>query len=106
MWTYQVGEKKTVTLEPEMAYGQRRDEMIGKIPVDKLPEGCEAGAKLRMQNGMTAEVLSIEDGEATLDANHHLAGKTLVFDLEVVQIKASPQLKAAPPKHTHTPLNP
>jgi hypothetical protein len=38
--------------------------MIGKVPLDKLPEGCEVGMKLQMQQGMTAVVLAIEDGEA------------------------------------------
>jgi len=30
-----LGEKKTITLEPEMAYGERRDNMVGKVPLDK-----------------------------------------------------------------------
>jgi len=46
-----------------------------------------------MQGGMTATIVSIEDGEALIDANHELAGKTLVFDIEIVGIKSAPTLR-------------
>jgi len=85
-----VGEKKTVTLAPEHAYGERRDNMIGKVPLDKLPDGVEEGTMLSLQGGHRAVVLSIEDGEATVDANHHLAGKDLTFDIEIMSIAAAP----------------
>ena len=82
-----LGEKKTVELPAEMAYGERREEMMGKVPVDKLPEGTEVGTKLRVQGGQTVTVVSIDGDEATLDANHELAGKVLVFDIEIISIK-------------------
>ena len=67
--------------------------MVGKVPLDKLPEGAKVGAKLRLQQGMAAVVIAIDDGEASIDANHHLAGKTLVFDIEIIEIKGIPQLR-------------
>jgi len=87
-----VGDKKTITLAPEMAYGEPREEMVGQVPVDKLPEGTAVGTKLQLQGGMVAVVLAIQDGQATLDANHRLAGKTLVFDIEVMSVAPAPVL--------------
>jgi len=89
-----VGEKKTVTLPAEMAYGERRDELVGEVEAERLPEGAaEVGSKLRLQNGMTATVTAVNGDKCTLDANHDLAGKTLVFDIEIVSVSAKPQLR-------------
>lgn len=90
----EVGEKKTVRLEPEEAYGEARPELIQKVPVesvpnaDKLPVG--ETVYMRGPDGRPFPVLvaSIEDGVVTFDMNHPMAGKALTFELELVEVGA------------------
>ena len=88
-----VKEKKTINIPVDEAYGQHRADMILEIPKAQFPEDIkpEEGHKLqlRQQNGqiMVVTVTKVADESVTLDANHHLAGKPLVFDLELVEIK-------------------
>ena len=88
----EVGQKKTVTLKPEEAYGHRVDEAIRKFSKDLFPEGVElnVGQSVRGQSDsgqpVTALVVEVEESEVTLDLNHPLAGKELKFDIELVEI--------------------
>lgn len=83
-----VGEKKTVTISPEDAYGQRSDAMIMNIPAAQVPKGLQEGMQVMLGGGqqkMPAKVKQVlDDGSAMLDLNHPLAGKELKFDLELV----------------------
>ena len=84
-----VGESKTLKITPEEGYGQRNDELINEITLDKLPEGVERGALLQAQTEqgpMNVVVAEIKEKTAMIDANHPLAGKNLVFDIELVEI--------------------
>lgn len=87
------GDKRTITLAPEEAYGQSRPELIGTVPRMSLAEGVKpvAGQQLKMKrpDGGVYDVVVVEvtDDSVTLDANHPLAGKTLIFDLELVGIE-------------------
>ena len=79
------GEKKTVEIEPDQAYGQPREDLVVKVPTEKLPEEAKEGDMLSDgQNPVTWVVRERGDQESVLDANHPLAGKTLVFDIELV----------------------
>ena len=83
------GDKKTVELEPEQAYGPIRDELINDVPMERLPEGVKQGQMLQAkteQGEMNVVVTEIKETTATVDANHPLAGKKLIFDLEVVSV--------------------
>jgi FKBP-type peptidyl-prolyl cis-trans isomerase 2 len=83
------GDKKTVELEPEQAYGPVRSELINEVPMEKLPEGVKQGQMLQAQTeqgAMNVMVTEVKEKTATVDANHPLAGKKLIFDLEVVEI--------------------
>ena len=88
-----VGEKKSITLAPEDAYGEHDARGVHEVELAKLPENAAVGMQLRTNNGMTALITKVEDGMATVDFNHELAGKTLNFDIEVVSIEAAPELK-------------
>ncbi|MEO7982945.1 MAG: peptidylprolyl isomerase [Bacteroidota bacterium] len=87
-----VGEKKTVNIPFDEAYGPRNPEMIIEMPKDRFPKDLdiEVGMPLGMsdQNGQQFEVriVEIKDDVVMLDANHPLAGQDLVFDLELVEI--------------------
>ena len=89
----EVGQCKTVTIPADKAYGQHRDELVMVIEKAQLPEDLapEVGQQLQMQqpNGRTAIVVvtEVSDTTITIDANHRLAGKTLIFEIEVVEIQ-------------------
>ncbi len=86
------GETRTTTIPAEEAYGERRDEMVFELERDQLPPEIdpEVGQQLQMQlqNGENIPVVvaGLNDDSITIDANHPLAGKTLVFDIELVGI--------------------
>lgn len=88
----EVGEKADARLDPEQAYGPRQDELVMAVPRTQLPEGIDpsVGDQLAMQtkDGQKVPVTVVEATEDAvhIDANHPLAGKTLVFELEVVKI--------------------
>jgi len=88
-----VGEKKTINISPENAYGEKNNEAIIEFPKENIPEGMklEPGMKLQLQNQqgqpIPVTVTEIKDDVVVLDANHELAGKELVFDIELVDIK-------------------
>ena len=88
-----VGEKKTVTISPEEGYGQPMEQMIIKVKKDQFPPEPEpqVGMDLELsgQDGsvIPATITHIEGDDVTIDANHPLAGKTLIFDLTLVEIQ-------------------
>ena len=82
-----VGETVTVRLEPDEAYGQRREDLILEIPRDQAPEGLSVGDSVGFSSGGTAVVLEVTDEIVRIDANHPLAGKSLTFEIELVSIE-------------------
>jgi len=88
----EVGESRTATLPPEDAYGPHREELVLSTDRGQFPEDAEPQVgdqfQLATQSGqrIPATVVEIEGDAITLDANHPLAGKALVFDIELVEI--------------------
>jgi FKBP-type peptidyl-prolyl cis-trans isomerase 2 len=85
-----VGEKKTITLEIEDAYGQYNDYLIEEVEKTKLPGEVEVGTALQAETQMgpiNFIVKEVKDETVVLDANHPLAGQRLIFDLEVLDIQ-------------------
>ena len=87
-----VGDKKTINIPFDEAYGPRNPDMLIEMPKDRFPKDMEieVGMPLGMsdQNGQQFQVtiVEIKDDVVILDANHPLAGQDLVFDLELVEI--------------------
>ena len=88
-----VGDKKTVNIPCQQAYGEVNPQMRQNVPRAEIPAEIptEVGTRLQMQT-QTGQVVPVTivaaDEEAiTLDANHPLAGKDLTFDIEIVDIK-------------------
>ena len=87
-----VGEKKTINIPFNEAYGPRNPEMVIEMPKDRFPKDMEleVGMPLMMSDGQGQQfqvtVAQIKEEAVMLDANHPLAGKDLVFDLELVEI--------------------
>jgi peptidylprolyl isomerase len=88
-----VGEKKTVTVPASEAYGPHRDDLVLEVPRERLPSGMtpEVGQVLEVPqpNGGTTAVLvtKVTDTTFTIDTNHPLAGKDLIFEIELVKIE-------------------
>ena len=87
-----IGEQKTLVLPPALAYGDVSPENILKVPkkdvVDAVGEAeCVVGAKLMVGPGVPATITEITDDEIALDANHPLAGQTLKFEVELMEIQ-------------------
>ena len=81
------GESKTVSIAPEEAYGPYNDKLVFEVPTKNLPPGIKAGTPLRDPQGNMVVVKEVKGEKSTLDANHILAGKTLIFDIKLVSIK-------------------
>jgi FKBP-type peptidyl-prolyl cis-trans isomerase 2 len=87
-----VGEKKTINIPFDQAYGPRNPEMMIDMPKDRFPQDMEieVGMPLMMSDGEGNQhqvaITELKENSVVLDANHPLAGKDLVFDLELVEI--------------------
>jgi FKBP-type peptidyl-prolyl cis-trans isomerase SlpA len=86
-----IGEKKTIEIESEKAYGDVLEQLISVVPKENVPENVQVGEHLQAMgpNGQPVNVLVTEvtNETVTVDANHPLAGKDLIFELELVEIK-------------------
>jgi FKBP-type peptidyl-prolyl cis-trans isomerase SlpA len=83
------GEMKTIEIEPENAYGDINPQMVSEVSLTQVPEGVKAGDMLQGQNQfgpVSVVVTEIKESTVVLDMNHPLAGKKLIFDLEVVSV--------------------
>jgi FKBP-type peptidyl-prolyl cis-trans isomerase 2 len=84
-----VNEKKTVEIGFDDAYGPYNDFMIQEVPKEQMPGVVEVGTQLQAQTQVGEVqfvVKEVKDDTVVLDANHPLAGKDLIFDLEVLEI--------------------
>ena len=87
-----VGDKKTINIPFDEAYGPRNPEMVIEMPKDKFPKDLdiEVGMPLGMSDPQGQQfqvtIVEIKEDVVMLDANHPLAGQDLVFDLELVEI--------------------
>ena len=91
--TMSVGDKKSVEILCEQAYGEVNPEAIVKSPRNEFPEGFRFIIDERIQgntksgNPATATILEVTKTEVTLDMNHPLAGKDLNFEIELLEIE-------------------
>ena len=97
-----IGEKKTINIPAEEAYGQKEEDRIMEFPMDRFPEDMkpEVGMQLNMSNGqgqnIPVVIAEVKEEAVILDANHPLAGEELVFDLELVEIVNSKSMIVTP----------
>lgn len=88
----EVGDKVTKEIVADEAYGQARQDLVFDVPKSNLPEDLkpEVGQQLAMTQPdgqqVPVTVAKVEDEKVIIDANHQLAGKDLVFDIELVEI--------------------
>ncbi|MEZ4601541.1 MAG: FKBP-type peptidyl-prolyl cis-trans isomerase [Syntrophotaleaceae bacterium] len=86
------GEKKTITIPVENAFGPYDDENVFSVGRDQLPAESlpEVGQEVELTDeegeNMVAMVIEVNDNEVTFDANHPLAGEDLHYEIELVEI--------------------
>ena len=86
------GDSTTTEVPPEEGYGTRREDLVVQVAADRISDDLspEVGQQLqlRLNDGRQVPVIvkSVNEGTVTIDANHPLAGKKLVFDIEVVDV--------------------
>ena len=95
-----VGEKREFTLTPDRAYGERDDSAIQKIERSQLPDGMELEVGMvvgaHSDQGPIQFTITEIDGEVvSADFNHQMAGKTLRFEVEVVDVRAASEEELA-----------
>lgn len=87
------GDKLNVTVAPAEGYGEHIAELVQEVPsemfqgVDEVQVGMEFHAESNTGQPIAVTVTKVEDDKVTIDANHPLAGVTLNFDVEVVEVR-------------------
>jgi FKBP-type peptidyl-prolyl cis-trans isomerase 2 len=85
-----VGDKKTIEVNPDEAYGQYRDDMVMTVPISNTPQGVQEGQTLQANiNGemVSFMVKEVNENEVIVDANHPLAGQKLIFEIEILEVE-------------------
>jgi FKBP-type peptidyl-prolyl cis-trans isomerase 2 len=86
------GEKKVATIPPDDAYGEREDDLVFEVSRSTIQPGADVAVgdsvQIQLPGGQSAamHIMAADDESITLDANHPLAGKTLIFDVELLSI--------------------
>ena len=87
-----VGDAQQVSIPAAQAYGARREDLVARVPRSQMPDDLELEEGLHLSaqgpegQSVNFVVMGFDDAEVILDANHPLAGQTLDFDIEVVEI--------------------
>lgn len=86
-----LGETKTISIPADQAYGLKREDLIITVPLETAGDlsGATVGAQVLLGGYMPATITAITDKEITFDANRELAGKDLIFDVTVKNIKSA-----------------
>jgi len=86
------GETELVQIPPERAYGEYREDRVGEYDREEFEEmlgGREAteGVEVETEEGLPGEVVDVGPETVTVDFNHELAGETLAFEIEIVDVE-------------------
>jgi FKBP-type peptidyl-prolyl cis-trans isomerase SlyD len=88
----QTGDRIEVTVPPELAYGEHQQELVNTVPLSVF-DGVEQvvpGMKFQTNTGdqvQIVQVVEVSGADVVVDANHPLAGLTLVFELDVIEAR-------------------
>jgi len=86
------GDKKTVSIPPEEAYGPHREELVDSIDRSRIPSSIkpEVGMILEISSPdgevMKARIIEVDETCVCLDMNHPLAGKELIFEIQLIEV--------------------
>ncbi|MGH8173077.1 MAG: FKBP-type peptidyl-prolyl cis-trans isomerase [Rhodanobacteraceae bacterium] len=103
---HEVGDRLDVTVTPDQAYGERREDFVQRVPkkyfqnAEQLRPGMTTMLNTREGNPRQVTVGKIGSSVIDVDLNHPLAGKTLTFEVEIMEIRdATPEEVAH--RHVH-----
>ena len=88
----EVGDKKSIELSPDEAFGARQKDLAVRVKRQNLPDDIIPAVGQRLQirqedgNPVIVTITDMNEDVVTLDANHPLAGCTVVYDLELIEI--------------------
>ena len=88
----EIGQKKTINIKPEEAYGPRREEAITAVAKENFPpdfvakEGEMVQGRTESGQPINALIIEVQENDVILDMNHPLAGEELNFEIELVEI--------------------
>ena len=88
-----VGDKLQVEVPPQLGYGEYMDEMVQQVPremfagMDTLEVGMQFHAEGQSGQQHVVTVTAVADDTVTVDGNHDLAGETLNFDVEIMEVR-------------------
>ena len=88
------GDNVKAVIKPEKGYGIRNEELVFKMPRNKMPDeelelGMQFSAQDKEGEQQVVTIVKLEDEEVTLDGNHPLAGETLHFDVTIKEVRAA-----------------
>lgn len=88
----EVGDEKTIVIGPEKAYGPHTDDRVVGYDRDDFEEmigdrELTEGFEVETEDGLPGRVVEIGDDVVTVDFNHELAGETLVFEIEILDVE-------------------
>lgn len=104
------GEALSVTLSPAQTYGERNEALVSESPRSAFPdESLRPGQCFQAQGPdgpRTVTLTAIGDTRVTVDANHPLAGETLTYELEILEVREATRAELAkghplPPGTSH-----
>jgi FKBP-type peptidyl-prolyl cis-trans isomerase SlyD len=93
LYGLKVGDQKTVTIQPEDAYGEYDPESLQEVEIEEFSEEVplDVGTFLDMKDDedevLSAQIIAADEETITLDFNHPLAGKTLTFKITVTNLR-------------------
>ncbi|MBO5100026.1 MAG: peptidylprolyl isomerase [Treponema sp.] len=101
----QVGEKFNAVIEPKNGYGEYNEAYVCDVPRDRFDTTMEIEVGQQFQadtptGPMLVKVVKVTEDAITIDSNHELAGKTLYFDVEVLEIRDASEEEIAPYQST------
>jgi peptidylprolyl isomerase len=97
----ELNEKKSFTLEPDQAYGERDENLKQDFPRANVPSqmnpeiGMTIGLQTHDGRQVPGQIIHVDDEKITVDMNHPLAGEALSFEIEVVGISDTPSQSQA-----------
>lgn len=85
-----VGDERTVRVEPARAFGEYDEERVVEVPrgalEDRSDVTAEPGELVRAENGETGWIIAVGDEEVTVDFNHELAGLAVEFEVRLLDV--------------------
>ncbi|MFB6136641.1 MAG: peptidylprolyl isomerase [Halobacteriaceae archaeon] len=86
------GDSASISVPPESGYGERTEERVVEYDRAEMDEALgdeqpREGMHVRGQGGQVGEIVAVDEESVAIDFNHELAGETLTFDVEILDVE-------------------